>query len=175
MEKPNLLVTHDMRSIKESREEVLRALGKVGEENPQFLKSEARGILLIATSQNPREITRKLAQLCKDEPENFWYTYNYVPIDIWASSELEEMEENVKKLAENIKKDETWRITINKRFCDKYHTQEIIQALAKHVNGGKVDLKNPQKIIQVEIIGKQAGISLLEPGDIFSVSKNRYK
>lgn len=174
MEKPNLLVTHDMRSIKESREEVLRALGKVGEENPQFLKSDARGILLIVTSKNPREITRKLTQLCKEEPENFWYTYNYVPIDVWVSSELEEIEENVKKIAENIKK-ETWRITINKRFYDRYHTQEIIEVLAKHINGGKVDLKNPQKTIQIEIIGKQAGISLLEPGDIFSVSKTRYK
>lgn len=174
MDKPNLLVTHDMRSIKESREEVLRALSRVGEEKTQLLKSEARGILLIVTSLNPREITRKLTQLCKEAPENFWYTYNYVPIDVWVSSELEEIEENVKKLAENIKKNETWRITINKRFYDKYHTQEIIEALAKHVNGGKVDLKNPQKTIQIEIIGKQAGISLLEPGDIFSVSKTRY-
>jgi tRNA acetyltransferase TAN1 len=175
MEKPNLIVTFDMQNTRESREEVLRALSKVGEEKPQFLKSEARGIFLIVASQDPREITRKLTQLCREEPENFWYTYNYVPIDIWTSSELEEMEENVKKIAENIKKEETWRMTVNKRFYHKYHTQEIIEALAKHVSRGKVDLKNPQKILEIEIIGKQAGISLLEPRDIFSVSKVRYK
>nr|MDO8080159.1 THUMP domain-containing protein [Candidatus Freyarchaeota archaeon] len=175
MEKPNLLITYDMQSTRESKEEVLRVLGRVREENPQFLRSQARGIFLVVTSLDSREITRKLTQLCREEPENFWYTYNYVPIDIWASSELEEMEENVKKLAENIKKDETWRMTVNKRFYNKYHTQEIIEALAKYISGGKVDLKNPQKIIQIEIIGKQAGISLLEPRDIFSVSKVRYK
>lgn len=175
MEKPNLLVTYDMRNTRESKEEVLQALGKVGEEKPQFLRAQANGIFLIVTALNPREITRKLTRLCGEEPENFWYTYNYVPIDIWTSSELEEMEENVKKIAENIKKDETWRMTVNKRFYYKYHTQEIIEALAKYVSGGKVDLKNPQKIIQIEIIGKQAGISVLDPRDIFSVSKVRYK
>jgi tRNA acetyltransferase TAN1 len=171
MEKPNLIVTYEMRNRRESKEEVLRVLGKAGEEKPQFLKSQARGIFLILTSLDAREITGKLTQLCREEPENFWYTYNYIPIDVWCSSELEEMEENVKKLAGEIKEEESWRMTVNKRFYSKYHTQEIIEALAKYISGGKVDLKNPRKIIQVEIIGKQAGISLLEPSDIFSVSR----
>ena len=171
MEKPNLFVTYEMRNIRESREEVSRVLGKVGEEKPQFLRSQARGIFLIYAALDPREITRKLTQLCREEPENFWNSYNYIPIDVWASSELEEIEENVKKLAKDIKEDETWRVTVNKRFYNKYHTQEIVEALAKYISGGKVNLKNPQKIIQVEIIGKQAGISLLEPRTIFSVTK----
>jgi tRNA acetyltransferase TAN1 len=171
MEKPNLLVTYEIRNRRESKEEVSRVLRKVGEENPQFLKSQARGIFLILTSLDSREITRKLTQLCREEPGDFLNSYNYIPIDIWTSSEFEEMEESVKKLAEGIKEDETWRMTVNKRFYNKYHTREIIEGLAKHISGGGVDLKNPQKIIQVEIIGKQAGISLLEPSDIFSVSK----
>lgn len=170
MEKPNLLVTYDMQNRRESKEEVLWVLGKMGEEEPRFLSSRARGIFLIVTSQDPKEITAKLKQLCKDEPDNFWYTYNYIPIDVWCSSDLDEMEENVKKLSKGIKEDETWRMTVNKRFYNQYHTLEIIEILAENINR-KVDLENPQKIIQIEIIGKQAGISLLEPSDIFSVSK----
>ncbi|WXG41091.1 MAG: THUMP domain-containing protein [Candidatus Freyarchaeum deiterrae] len=175
MEKPNLLVTFEMRNRRESKEEVSQVLGKVGEEKTQFLRSQARGIFLIHTSLDPREITKKLTQLCREEPENFWNTYNYIPIDSWSSSEFEEMEENVKKLAEGIKENETWRMTVNKRFYNKHHTQEIIEGLAKHISGNKVDLKNPKKILQVEIIGKQAGISLLKPEDIFSVGKVRFK
>lgn len=171
MVKPNLFVTYDMRNKRESREEVLWVLGKVGEQEPLFLVSKARGIFLIHTSLNPREVTRKLAQLCREQPNYFWYTYNYIPIDVCCSSELDIMEENVKRLSEGIKKDETWRITVNKRFYGKHHTIEIIKALAENINGGQVDLKNPKKIIQIEIIGNQAAISLLEPGDIFTVSK----
>ncbi|MFB0560293.1 MAG: THUMP domain-containing protein [Candidatus Lokiarchaeia archaeon] len=170
MEKPNLFVTYDINNRRESKEEVLWVLGKVGEEEPRFLSSRARGIFLILASLDPREITGRLTQLCKEEPDNFWYTYNYIPIDVWCSSELEEMVENVKRLSEGIKKDETWRMTVNKRFYNQYHTLEIIEILAENVNR-KVDLKNPQKIIQIEIMGKQAGISLLDPSDIFSVSK----
>jgi len=171
MEKPNLLVTYDMQNRREAKDEVLWVLGRVGEEDPTFLSSEARGIFLIRTSLDSREVTRKLTQLCREEPDSFWHTYNYVPIDIWCSSELEEMEKAVKKLAEGIKEDEKWRMTVNKRFYDQYHTIEIIQALAEHISWGKVDLKNPQKIVQVEIIGGKAGISLLKPSDIFSVKK----
>ncbi len=171
MENPNLLVTYDMRNIKESEQEVLWVLEKVGETQPKLLRSPARGIFLIITSSDPREINRKLAQLCREEPEHFWFTYNYIPIDVWCSSDLEEMQEHVKKLAEGIGENETWRMTVNKRFYDQYHTQEIIEFLAKNIGWGKVDLKNPQKIIQIEIIGKKAGISLLKSGDVFSVSK----
>ncbi len=171
MDKPNLFVTYDIRNRRESKEEVLWVLGKVGEEEPRFLSSRARGIFLILISRESREITKKLVNLCKEAPDEFWYTYNYIPIDVWCSSELDEMEENVKRLAEGIKEEETWRMTVNKRFYNQYHTMEIIEALAKDINWGKVDLKNPQKVIQIEIIGKQAGISLLEPSDIFSVSK----
>ncbi|MGQ9720937.1 MAG: THUMP domain-containing protein [Candidatus Jordarchaeum sp.] len=171
MENPSLFVTYDMKNKRESKEEVLWVLGKVGEQEPIFLSSRARGIFLIQTSLDPKEVTKKLTQLCKEQPDLFWYTYNYIPIDVWCSSELDEMEENVIKLAEGIKQDETWRITVNKRFYGKYHTIDIIEALAENISWGKVDLENPQKIIQIEIIGKQAAISLLEPSDIFSVSK----
>jgi len=38
------------------------------------------------------------------------------------------------------------------------------------VDRQKIDLKKPKKIIKVEIIGTHAGISLLESGELLTVS-----
>ena len=39
------------------------------------------------------------------------------------------------------------------------------------VDREKVDLSSPEKIVQVEIIGKEAGVSLLAPGDVLDVAE----
>jgi len=38
------------------------------------------------------------------------------------------------------------------------------------VDRKEIDLKKPEKIIKVEIVGKDAGISLLEPDEFLIVS-----
>jgi tRNA acetyltransferase TAN1 len=59
---------------------------------------------------------------------------------------------------------------VEKRRYTRYHKIEIIEKVAELINE-KVDLKNPDKILHIEIIGKYAGISLLTPRDTFSVAK----
>ncbi len=48
----------------------------------------------------------------------------------------------------------------------------IIDAVAAKVPR-KVDLRNPQKIILIEIIGKVAGVSVIEQGQILGVEKEK--
>jgi tRNA(Ser,Leu) C12 N-acetylase TAN1 len=80
------------------------------------------------------------------------------------------MSEVVKEFAERIKTNERWRMRINKRVFEKYHTDELIEKLTKHVDKPNVDLENPQKTIRVEIIGGKAGLSLLKPQEHFSAN-----
>jgi tRNA(Ser,Leu) C12 N-acetylase TAN1 len=45
--------------------------------------------------------------------------------------------------------------------------------LTEPIQKGKVDLKNPQKIIAVEVLGSMAGVSLLEKEELIDANKMR--
>lgn len=166
----NLLVTFDPEEFPAARKEVKETLGEIGEENPEFLTSRVHGLFMLHVSLDPKETTRKLEALCREDPSRFWYTYHWIPVDRWCPSTIEEMSEVVKEYAEKIKPEERWRMRINKRFYEKYHTPELVEKLTKHVDKPKVDLENPDKTIRIEIIGGRAALSLLEPREHFSVN-----
>ncbi len=58
---------------------------------------------------------------------------------------------------------------IAKRCYEKYHTTELIMKLTEVVDRPKVDLKNPDKIIRVDIIGNDAAISLLNKDETLNI------
>lgn len=167
---PNLLVTFDPSNRWAARTEVKTILEELGETAPEFLKSNVRGLFKIRTKIDPKEVTKKLHGICRSNPSKFWYTYHWTPIERCCRSRISEMFKVVKELAEKISFEESWRFRINKRFYSRYHTKELIEQLAKYVNSPKVDLEHPQKIIQIEIIRGWAGLSLLEPKELFSVN-----
>ena len=59
---------------------------------------------------------------------------------------------------------------IEKRKYPNVRTYDILTRLAENIKA-RVDLKKPQKILRVDIMGTEAGISVLKPEDIFSVSR----
>jgi tRNA acetyltransferase TAN1 len=77
------------------------------------------------------------------------------------------MREVVKELREGIQPGEKWRMTVEKRRYALHHKIEIIEDLAELIDE-EVDLENPDKILRIEILGKNAGISVLTPREIFS-------
>jgi tRNA acetyltransferase TAN1 len=166
----NLLVTFDPMNYGEARAEVVKVLKEVGEDKPEFLYSGVRGLFQVKVGTNPRDVTGRLDALCRTDPSKFWYTYHWIPVEKWCSSTIREMSDVVKEFAERIKPNERWRMRINKRFYEKYHTDELIEKLTKHVDRPNVDLENPDKTIRIEIIGKEAALSLLEPKEHFSVN-----
>jgi len=68
------------------------------------------------------------------------------------------------------KKNEKWMMDVEKRYYDKHDYKELIIKLTDVVDRKEIDLKKPEKIIKVEIVGKNAGISLLEPDEFLIVS-----
>ncbi|NIP66631.1 hypothetical protein GWN63_00825 [Candidatus Bathyarchaeota archaeon] len=170
MEEANLLVTFDPENRFEARYEVEEMLKEVGEEDPNFLCSRVHGLFQLHVDMDPKEIAKKLDSLCREDPSRFWYTYHWIPVEKWCSSTIEEMSRIVKEFAGRIQPEERWRMRIDKRLYEKYHTQELIEELTKHVDRPKVDLENPNKTIRIEIIGERAGLSLLKPREHFSVN-----
>ena len=174
-EKANLLVSYERDYPHEAYEELVSLLNEIGDNNPKKIPSKVKGLFKIITNLDPKTIAKRLESLCIENPSKIWYTYNWIPIEEWVPSTIEEMSKIVKKLAERIDIEERWRMTVKKRFYKEYHTRELIEILAEFVDSPKVDLTNPQKIIRIEILGKEAGISLLKPEEIFSASKVKDK
>ena len=88
-----------------------------------------------------------------------------------VNSNIDEIAKAVEKLASKIPEDQSFRITIEKRHTS-LSSSEIIETAAKNVNR-RVDLKNPDWIILIEIIGAYTGISVLKPDQVLSLARLR--
>lgn len=170
MEEANLLVTYDPSHPGKAKEAVSSLLK---EKDAEFVESDVGGVFLLHVKGIAKEVVKEMREECQKDPERFDYTFHWVPIEKWISSDLSEMENIMKEINEKIEDDERWRITISKRNYNKHETMELIEKLTAHIEKRKVDLKDPQKIIQVEIIGDHAGISLLASEEYLDVPKLR--
>ena len=163
-----LIVTYDpahQKSCEESLKNVMDALGV----KPKLLKSKYNGIFLIELSK-PKEVVKKLAALSKKDQEIFGKTHRYIPVDKWVSSKVPDMQKAIKFLVPKIGENEKWKMDLEKRHYHKLDYKDLIVKLTEVVDRRKIDLKKPKKIIKVEIIGTNAGISLLESGELLTVS-----
>ncbi len=166
----NLLVSWGWGKFFPARTEIMIIMSKLGDNLPTVRRTIAQGIAGVKTSLDSRKVISELYVLYSQDPTHFSYTLKWVPIDCWTCSDLDSMESIVASMKDRIGKDERWMMVVEKRRYTKYHKIDIIKRLADQIDG-KVDLRNPEKIIRVEIIGKNAGISVIKPNEIFSISK----
>ena len=164
----NLLITCDINE-EESTKEITKVLNMIGEA-PRIKKTLADGVYHVKVSDS-RKVNERLKKICEADPKIFSLTHRYTPIDVWCKSDIRTMQQEIKKLASKIEESQKWRISVNKRFWDKMGEKELISKLAEVVTPNSISLENPNKIIQVEIIEKETGISLLDPEDILNISK----
>jgi tRNA(Ser,Leu) C12 N-acetylase TAN1 len=128
-----------------------------------------RSLVVAKTLLEPRDVIQKLRASAIEDPWRFQYTLKYVPIDVATSTKLESIVEASKNVIPRILKNETFRITCNRRHS-QLHCAEIIKAVAALIER-KVDLEKPNKVFQVEILGEWTGLSVLEDRDVLSLSK----
>lgn len=167
MANANLLVTHDPNHAGLAKEEIISVLKQLKIE-PKFLKSEIEGLFQI-TIKEPKKVVKKLIAMCKKNPSIFRMTFHWIPVDKWCKSTIEDMQKTIKGLVKDIKEKDKWKMDIAKRCYEKYNTTELIMKLTDVVDKPKVDLKNPDKIIRIDIIGNNAGISLLNKDEILNI------
>lgn len=164
----NLIITYDPTHEGKAKQEVENLFGKF-KSKPSFLKSDTLGIFLVNTAK-PKELAKKLREFCMKEPDKFEATSHYVPIDKWCESKIKDMQLVIKGLVPGIKQEDKWKLNLEKRKFEG-DSRDLIMKLTEPVDRPKVDLKNPDKIIQVEIIGDKAGISLLKNDELLEVGK----
>jgi len=166
----NLLVSCPWTMIWKAKREIVDFLKLLGDENPVVKPTIARGIIGVKTSLDSREVVQGLQKLFTEDPAAFQYTFKWVPTDFWTYSDMDSMKEAIMNSREKIHEGERWRMTVEKRRYTRCHKIEIIKELAELIPE-KVDLKNPDKIVRIDIIGKYASVSVLSPNQIFSTTK----
>ncbi len=146
-------------------------LEQVGDPDANVSKSGVRGVIVTKTVLDPFEVIKKLREILVERPYEFRYLLRIIPIEAIVTTDLETIANMAKQLSSKIARDETYRLTVEKRFTT-LHAQEIIEAVAANIDR-RVNLKNPNKILLIEVMGKSTGISAIMPEDIISVLKEK--
>ena len=167
----NFLITCARNLGIETKNEIEKILGEIGDQEPEILNVGMRGILLVKTNIESSKIIEWVKDKVVDEPWFIRYCLRIIPIQSITETEMSKITENVIELKDIIKKNDSYRITIEKRNTDVSST-DIITDIAK-IFPNKVSLNQPDWIILIEILGDKTGISILKDSEIFSLDKTK--
>ena len=88
-----------------------------------------------------------------------------------CESKLDHITDRVNSLSSIIKKNETYRITVEKRQSS-LHTKDIISEIADSLPN-KVSLENSDWEIIIQVLRDRTGISIMPPNSILSVDRQK--
>ena len=165
----NLLVTCARNLETETKNEIGKILGEIGDQEPEILNVGMRGILMVNTNIESSKIITWVKDKVVEEPWFIRYCLRMIPIQTITETDMSKITENVTELKNVIKQNDSYRITIEKRNTDMSST-EIITEIAK-IFPNEVSLNQPDWVILIEILGDKTGISILKDSEMFSLDK----
>ena len=167
----NLIITCARNLELETKNEIRKIFDGLGEQEPEILNVGMRGILMVNTIIEPSKIISWVKNKIVEEPWLIRYCLRIIPIQSITETEIDKIKQNVIKLKDRIQKNDSYRITIEKRNTS-ISSNEIITEVAK-IFPNKVSLNQPDWIILIEILGNKTGISILKDGELFSLDKSK--
>jgi len=165
----NLIITCARSLESETKNEISKILDELGDQEPEILNVGMRGILMVNTVIEPSKIIDYVKNKMIEEPWLIRYCLRIIPIQMITETEIDKIKQNVIKLKDTIQKNDSYRITIEKRNTDISST-EIITEIA-NIFPNKVSLNQPDWIVLIEILGNNTGISILKDDELFSLDK----
>ena len=165
----NLIVTCARNLESEARNEIRKILNELGDQEPKILNVGMRGILMVNSKINSPKIIDCVKNKIIEEPWLIRYCLRLIPIQMMTETEINKIAQNVIKLKDVIQKNDSYRITIEKRNTS-ISSNEIITEIAK-IFPNKVSLNQPDWIVLIEILGNETGISILKNDEMFSLDK----
>ena len=165
----NLIITCARNLESETKNEIRKILDELGDQEPEILNVGMRGILMVNTIIEPSKIVDWVKNKIIEEPWLIRYCLRLIPIQRMTETEIDKITQNVIKLKDKIQKNDSYRITIEKRNTS-ISSNEIITEVAK-IFPNKVSLNQPDWIILIEILGNKTGISILKNDELFSLDK----
>jgi tRNA acetyltransferase TAN1 len=170
----NLLATTSRGSERQMCSEMLYLLKEeVGDPTPTVGKTGVRGLIAAKTTLDPYEVIEKFRAVLQERPYEFRYALRIIPVEKVVRTDLDEVKRVATELAAKIGENETFRVTVEKRFTS-VHSRDFIEAAAADIQR-KADMENPDKILLIEVIGGLTGMSLIKPGDVLAVVKEKMR
>ena len=158
LEDPTILETQNM-------------LERFGDENAIVEKTIFSGIIKVETSLDNIKVLDNFKEIIDDEPWLIKYCSRIIPIQEECESKLDHITDKVNSLSSIIKKNETYRITVEKRQSS-LHAKDIISKIADSLSN-KVSLENSDWEIIIQVLRDRTGISIIPPNSILSVHKQK--
>ena len=169
----NLFITCARNLESETENEIRKILNESGDQKPEIYKSDMRGILFVNTNIETSKIIDYVKVKISDEPWSVRYCLRIIPIQIETDTTIEKIKQSVQKLKNIIQKNDSYRITVEKRNSN-VSSKEIITEVA-NLFSNKVSLDKPDWIILIEVLGNKTGISILKNDTVFSLDKSKRK
>jgi len=167
----NLIITCARSLEPETKNEIKKILDELGDQEPEILNVGMRGILMVDTIIEPSKIIDWVRNKIVEEPWLIRYCLRIIPIQSITETNIDKIKQNIIKLKDSIQKNDSYRITIEKRNTS-ISTNEIITEVAK-IFPNKVSLNKPDLIVLIEILGDKTGISILKDSELFSLDKSK--
>jgi tRNA acetyltransferase TAN1 len=167
----NLLISTSRGNERNTCSEMWYLLGEAGDRSAIVERTTVIGLVVARTKLDPLVVVDKLRSLLVERPWEFRYTLKVTPIQGVIASDPRQIEDFTVKLAESMKADEKFRITVEKRKTS-ISGRSLIEAIANRIDR-KVDLDDPDKIVLIQILGELTGVSIVPPGKILSVEREK--
>lgn len=143
--------------------------------NSFFKVKDVKALLLtipglgILESKDLNRISEFNQDLLANLKDSIKFCKKIIPLEFYSKYSEQKLINWVIKAKNRLKDTDSWRITINKRQTS-IKSKPLVYTIAEHIgNIGKVDLKKPDKIFQIEILGGFLSGSLLSPKQILSI------
>jgi tRNA acetyltransferase TAN1 len=146
-------------------------LKEAGDSEAKVDKTGIRGVVVAKTVLDPVDVIDKFRSILQERPYEFRYSLRILPIEKVVHTNLEEVKSASTELTAKLAENETFRVTVEKRFTS-IHSRDFIEAVAAEVKN-KVELENPDKILLIEVLGGFTGLSLIKPSCTISVMKEK--
>lgn len=167
----NLLVSSARGTEKEANYEMEYLLREQGDTSPSTDFALVSGLTVAKTRLDPEKVIWKLRQVLRNRPWQFRYILKIKPVEEVVPCEISAIGEAVVKKVKKVKVDETFRVSLEKRRSH-VSSREIIDAVAQKIPR-KVELRNPDKIVLIEVIGNLAGVSVISPKSILGIEREK--
>ena len=167
----NLLVTTSRGKEEDACTEAWYLIGEMGDEAVAVEPTGIKGLIAVKTKLDGFEVVEKFRKILKENPSEFRYTLRVIPIEKVVPTDLNEIRRAVSELASKIKVNETFRVTVERRFTEVSRI-DIIETAAGEVDR-RVELSNPNKIVLIEVVNGLTGVSIIEAKDVLSVVKEK--
>jgi tRNA acetyltransferase TAN1 len=167
----NLLATTWRGNEKNACSELWHLLEEIGDSAPTVDKTGVAGLIAAKTVFDPFDVIEKFREILHERSYEFRYTLRIIPVEKVVRTDLGEIQRAATKLSSKIGNEETFRVTVEKRFTET-STQDMIEVAAANIER-EVDLTNPDKILLIEVIGGLTGLSVIRPDEILAVMKEK--